>query len=146
MIKYVVIESMIFLILFRISWTDLRERRIRKLETLALIFLGSCLHKNWYDGWMGALLCGGIPELINLVAADLRGIGGGDIRLMFAAGWILGVEKGFYALFFAGVLALGSAALVKWQGKGELLKEGIAFGPFLSVGIGGILLWQNFLF
>ncbi len=146
MVKYMVIESMIFLVLFRISWTDLRERRIGKFETLVLIFLGSCLHKNWYDGWMGALLCGGIPELVNLVAADLRGMGGGDIRLMFAAGWILGVERGFYALLFAGVLALGTAALVKWQGKGELLTEGIAFGPFLSIGIGGILLWQKFLF
>ena len=130
----IIIHLAIIVILFRISWTDLREHRIGKRETMILLGLGTCLQPSCYDGLIGGFVCGGIPEFINLILTNLHGLGGGDICLMFAAGWMLGTEKGLYALFIAGIFALLAAAV--WRILGKRIEEGIPFGPFLSAGIG----------
>ncbi len=70
--------------------------------------------------------------LILFIVTGGRGIGGGDIKLMAAAGLLLG-WKGIVAAFFLGCI-LGSIIhifLMKFFKKDRTL----AFGPYLSLGI-----------
>lgn len=61
-----------------------------------------------------------------------EGIGGGDIKLMAAAGLFLGANKILLALFIGSAAGAAVHLLrMKWQGKGRIL----AYGPYLSLGI-----------
>jgi leader peptidase (prepilin peptidase)/N-methyltransferase len=68
------------------------------------------------------------------------GMGGGDIKLMLAAGFYLGGSLTILALFLA--FLTGSVVgiiLLVFQIKGR--KEPIPFGPFLAQGIFASVLW-----
>lgn len=134
-VNQLMLTLFIFLILFRISLTDLREHRIGKTETGLLVVLGLIRSHVHMDAIIGGFVCAGIPELLNLFISGLSGLGGGDIRLMFAAGCLLGTEEGLKAVLFSGMLALlyaGSYCIRKKEGFAGLK---LPFGPFLSVGI-----------
>jgi leader peptidase (prepilin peptidase)/N-methyltransferase len=61
-----------------------------------------------------------------------RGIGGGDIKLMFAAGLLLGWQKIILALMIGCIVgSIIHLILMKVSDKGRML----AFGPYLSAGI-----------
>lgn len=68
------------------------------------------------------------------IIALFGGFGGGDVKLMFAAGFLLG-WKAVIAAFFIGIIAGGIYAgyllIKKLKGK----KEEVAFGPFLCLGL-----------
>ena len=68
---------------------------------------------------VGAVVCG-LPLLVAALLAK-GSFGGGDIKLMAAAGVCLGPEKGLYALFFGlvfgGFFGLGLAVLKKRKKK-----------------------------
>lgn len=68
------------------------------------------------------------------VLALFGGFGGGDVKLMFAAGFLLG-WKATVAAFFIGIIvgAVYSVFLLIKKLKG--LKAEIAFGPFLCLGL-----------
>ncbi len=57
-------------------------------------------------------------------------MGGGDIKLVFLMGLVLGIQKGIVAMFFATMFAsiIGGALLLSRRLKGRY----IAFGPFLA--------------
>lgn len=63
-----------------------------------------------------------------------NGFGGGDVKMMFAAGMLLG-WKGNLAAFFIGVIVGGVYAVFLLATKKKGRKEHFAFGPFLAVGI-----------
>lgn len=77
-----------------------------------------------------------------LLAWLLNGFGGGDVKLMFAAGFLLG-WKGILAAFLIGVIGGGIYGVYLLASKKKGRKEYFAFGPFLSVGI-MISLYQGF--
>ena len=81
---------------------------------------------------VGAVVCG-LPLLVAALLAK-GSFGGGDIKLMAAAGVCLGPEKGLYALFFGlvfgGFFGLGLTVLKKRKKE-----EAIPLGPFLAAGI-----------
>ncbi|MDO4302829.1 MAG: prepilin peptidase [Bacillota bacterium] len=86
---------------------------------------------DWYQYGIGMLTVSGLFLLIYLITKG-KGIGGGDIKLMAAAGLLLGWKNILLAL------AIGSVAgcvihisLMKLKGKSRML----AFGPYLAVGI-----------
>ena len=61
-----------------------------------------------------------------------RGIGGGDIKLMAAAGLLLGWQGIILALMVGATLgSVIHVILMIWKGKGRVL----AFGPYLAAGI-----------
>lgn len=142
----------ITIILLRISWTDLRERRIGKIESAMLIFGG--LAEQFFaadkmfsieallftDALIGGFLCAGISEFVNLIFSNLRGFGGGDIRLMFAAGWLLGYDRGLCAMFAGGIAALIVSGFYGIWKKESIIHLEIPFGPFLAWGI-IVVLW-----
>lgn len=73
-----------------------------------------------------------------------RGIGGGDVKLSFLIGLLLGAKPSIiflYAAFFSG--AIVSSILLITKSKG--LKDAIPFGPFLSFGVIVALLYSGYL-
>lgn len=72
------------------------------------------------------------------------GIGGGDIKLMAAAGFLLGWRLNL-AAFFTGLFSGGVyGSFLLLSGKGGR-KDSMAFGPFLCLGIAlAILLGEGF--
>ena len=87
--------------------------------------------EHWGSYVIGFFAVSGLFLLIYFITGG-KGIGGGDIKLMAAAGLLLGWQKIILAL------ALGSIAgsmihltLMKLKGKDRVL----AFGPYLALGI-----------
>lgn len=62
------------------------------------------------------------------------GFGGGDIKMMFAAGFLLG-WKGIVFAFFVGVILGGGYGAFLLISKQKGRKEHFALGPFLSIGV-----------
>ena len=91
-------------------------------------------HWNMYI--IGSLLGGGIFLLVYLVTGK-KGIGGGDVKLMAAAGLVVGVQKIFWALFFGCLIAVLVQLPLKLFGKKN---STFALGPFLALGI-GVMVW-----
>lgn len=86
---------------------------------------------HWYDYVIGFFVVSGLFYIIYL-ATKGNGMGGGDIKLMAAAGLLLG-WKGILLTLLIGSVA-GSVihlTLMKIQGKDRVL----AFGPYLALGI-----------
>lgn len=63
-----------------------------------------------------------------------NGFGGGDVKLMFASGMLLG-WKGNLAAFLIGIIVGGVYAVYLLFSKKKGRKEYFAFGPFLAFGI-----------
>lgn len=83
------------------------------------------------SGLLGMVIGGGI--LLTLALIVPKGIGGGDIKLMFALGLLLGYKKvmvGIYLAFVISAIVSSSLLLLKLKNR----KDYIPFGPFLSIG------------
>ena len=86
---------------------------------------------NWLQYVFGFVAVSGLFLLIYLVTKG-RGIGGGDIKLMAAAGFLLGWQHILLAMMIGAIS--GSAIhllLMAIKGKNRVL----AFGPYLAFGI-----------
>lgn len=86
--------------------------------------------KQWFLYVIGLFLVSGIFGLV-FVLTKGNGMGGGDIKLMAAAGLLLGGPKVFLAMLIGCVLAVIIHPL-----RMKLSKEGhrLAFGPYLAAG------------
>ncbi|MGN0151311.1 MAG: prepilin peptidase [Wujia sp.] len=113
---------------------------------LNYILLGLGVVSIWIMGDPGI-----VERLIGMVSVSLpmlllillfNGFGGGDVKLMFAAGFLLG-WKGTVAAFLIGAVAGGIYGIYLLVSKKKGRKEYFAFGPFLSVGI-AVSLIQGF--
>ncbi|MEG2721027.1 MAG: A24 family peptidase, partial [Oscillospiraceae bacterium] len=62
------------------------------------------------------------------------GMGGGDVKLMAAAGFLLGWKNVLLALILGGVVGVIFLGITKTLKKGDMKKE-VPFGPHLAVGI-----------
>jgi leader peptidase (prepilin peptidase)/N-methyltransferase len=87
------------------------------------------------------MFCVSLPLfLIILVIPD--GFGGGDIKLMFAAGFFLG-WKCTVVGFFIGLIMGGAYGVVCLIRRNLGKKDHFAFGPFLSVGLAAAVFCGN---
>lgn len=87
--------------------------------------------ENWLFYVIGLVSVSGFLYLIYIVTKG-RGIGGGDVKLMAAAGLLLGWKNILLALGLGCVLgSIIHVVLMKVQNKDRVL----AFGPYLSMGI-----------
>ena len=94
-------------------------------------------YTDWTNYLIGAFCVSGFMFVL-FVLTKGRGIGGGDIKLMFAAGLLLGWQN--IILAFALGCILGSIIhLLRMRLSGE--EHVLAFGPYLSVGIMIAALW-----
>ena len=85
----------------------------------------------WWDAIVGAAVGFGILFIIAFVSKG--GMGGGDIKLFFVIGLVLGFKLTIVALFMSAVIGLVAGVVqLMWQKKGR--KQPIPFGPWIAVG------------
>lgn len=139
LIKYL----MLFSLLIVISFIDLDHQIIPNSLVLLILIWGVIWQVlqpdiSWYKAIGGAVIGGGLLLLTAIISRG--GMGGGDIKLMFAAGLILGTANTALALFLSflagSIIGIGLLVL---RIKGR--KDPIPFGPFLSLGIFIAALW-----
>ncbi len=88
-------------------------------------------YNNWLEHVIG-LVAVSIPLLLILLISNGRAIGGGDVKLMAAAGLLLGWKCIILAFVVACVLgSIIHIIRMKVSGEGKVL----AMGPYLSLGI-----------
>jgi len=87
--------------------------------------------KNWSLYVIGFFLVSVIFQIALWVTKG-RGMGGGDVKLMAAAGLLLGGPKIFFAMLVGCLLAV-IIHPIRMKVSGE--DHGLAFGPYLAVGI-----------
>lgn len=103
---------------------------------LGVVHLGLHIY-DWKEYLIGFVLVSGIFEIIFRVSGG-RAIGGGDVRLMAAAGLLIGWKNAYLAMI-AGCI-IGSVihlARMKFTKEGHVL----ALGPYLSLGIFLAVMW-----
>lgn len=99
---------------------------------LPLIALGRILSplEPWWDSLLGAAIGFGILLLIAVVSKG--GMGGGDIKLFFIIGLVLGTINTLLTLFLAAVIGMIVGLIIlKRQNKGR--KTPIPFGPSIAL-------------
>lgn len=84
-----------------------------------------------------------VPMLL-LALAIPGAFGGGDIKLMAACGWLLGV-KSIVCAMFIGLFAGGIYCVILLAGKKIGRKEHFAFGPWLAIGLTAAVFYGDFL-
>lgn len=85
-------------------------------------------YKHWYSHIIGMLLVSGIFYLI-LVATHGRGMGGGDVKLMFTVGLIIGWQEILLVMLIGSVLGAVIHSVIARVKNGDHM---LAFGPYLS--------------
>ena len=128
------IEIKIFADAIIISFIDLRHRIIPDFIVVIALIIGIIfsfiVKASLIDTILGMISGGGILLLLALVP---NAMGGGDIKLMFAIGAFLGLNRTLWALLLAfSISSIISIALIVFRKKGT--KDYIPFGPFLSLG------------
>lgn len=94
---------------------------------------------HWYNYVIGFFAVSGLFLIIYWIIKG-RGIGGGDIKLMAAAGLLLGWQNILLSLMIGSIAgSVIHLALMKIQGKDRVL----AFGPYLAFGIFISMLYGN---
>lgn len=130
----------LFSILIIISFIDISLQIIPDGLVLLIGILGAgnaiyqilAFDAHWYNFVIGFFAASLLLLLLGLVYEN--GMGGGDIKLMAAAGLFIGWKLILLSLF-VGALYGGVAALILILSKKGSLKSAVPFGPFLSLGI-----------
>lgn len=85
----------------------------------------------WWDMFVGAFVGFSILFLIAFVSKG--GMGGGDIKLFFVIGLVLGFKLTILALFVSSIVGLVAGVFqLLWQKKGR--KHPVPFGPWIALG------------
>ena len=103
------------------------------LLPFAIVLFGARLFiplEPWWDSLLGALVGFGVLYLIAVVSKG--GMGGGDIKLFFVLGLVLGTINTLVTLFLAALIgSIVGIILLKKSGKGR--KTPIPFGPSIAM-------------
>jgi leader peptidase (prepilin peptidase)/N-methyltransferase len=129
--------NLVVLTVYDLRWYLLPDKVLLPLigPALAILIVQATAVSSWSVLWkpiLAAVLFGGIFYLLAAVTRG-RGMGGGDIKLAFVMGLLLGLQKTSLAM----LIAFNTAAVV---GLGLMLlgrkgrKSQIPFGPFLILG------------
>lgn len=128
---YVVISTLIVM-----SFIDLKTKEIPNgvhviILLFALISFGPIDSVSWQSQLIGSVV---ISVPLFLIALITGGIGGGDIKLFFVLGMLLGwkniVVTFFIACILAGIVGIGVLIVKKKNGR----KIEMPFGPFIAIG------------
>ena len=92
--------------------------------------------------YLAGMFCVSLPLFLLLVFSRGRAIGGGDVKLMAAAGLLLGWKKALLALELGCILGAVIHSLRVHFGSANHL---LAFGPYLSAGIMIAMWWGDAL-
>ncbi|MBW4085255.1 A24 family peptidase [Paenibacillus sp. S150] len=128
-----VIQGILFmLLLLYASLRDLKTRQIPDSLPLAIVIVGLLRFSPVY-AFLG-LLVAGLPYLIAAVCSKGK-IGGGDIKLMAACGFVLGPVYGTLQSIIGLTLVLLAAAGIGFRAGFQTAKQtALPLAPFLSAG------------
>ena len=132
-------------ILIRIAVTDLLSMHIPDRYIFCLFAVSGLSLFVLPDAAPGDRLLGFVSVSLPMVLADLLvpgGFGGGDIKLMAAAGFFLGWRKNLLAAAL-GLLAAGIYSGYLLASRRAGLKDAFALGPFLCGGISTALVARD---
>ncbi|MBR4581398.1 MAG: prepilin peptidase, partial [Lachnospiraceae bacterium] len=94
----------------------------------------------WYEYAIGAFVVSGLFLIIVLITKG-RGMGGGDVKLMAAAGLLLGWKHILLAMMIGCIL--GSVIHIIRMNVNKKKEHVLAFGPYLAAGIYLTILFGN---
>ncbi len=83
-----------------------------------------------------------LPLLLIFLITRGKGMGFGDVKLAFTIGFLLGLWGGLLALYIAFMIGAAVGIYLLLTGR-KKMKQTIAFGPFLVIGIVIVLFWGN---
>lgn len=139
------IVTVYFLILCRIIYTDFKECRIEPWTNMVICLLAGIellagTGVKCSSRILGAVIIA-LPMLLLTVILK-GGFGGGDIKLMWASGLLLGYQdillSAVLGIFLSGIFAGIMLLLGKMRRK-----DSFALGPFLAAGIIGVKIWTS---
>lgn len=142
-----VFYSLLSSVLIVVTMIDLKEMIIPDILVVIILVL-SVLHKiiNYYMGvspnllssFGGLLLAGGL--FLAIVLLSRGGMGGGDVTLIAALGFVLGIKYIIFTIFLSFILgAIISVFLL--AAKIKTRKDPIPFGPFIVLAFFITVLW-----
>lgn len=145
MIAEIICRLTVCAALFILSMEDIKRYEIPPACTAVIFACG--IWNLWLErpGWTNCLIglcCISLPLALLEGVSKGNAVGGGDVKLMAAAGFLLGWKKCLLA--FALACIVGSvihSARMKWRGASRVL----AFGPYLSLGIFIAMWWGDVL-
>lgn len=125
--------ALFFSILIIISMIDLDTMLIPNRLVAAIFVLGIASIWIFPDVSIFSRLIGSVIVSVPflLIAIFTGGMGGGDVKLMFAAGFFLGAKSVVIAALIGIVIAAICGIIIKIKTK----QSKIPFGPFLSAGL-----------
>ena len=97
---------------------------------------------SWYTYIIGAFVVSGLFLIIVLVTKG-KGMGGGDVKLMAAAGLLLGWKHIILAMMIGCILGSVIHIIRMNIGKKKNKSHVLAFGPYLAMGIYLTILFGN---
>lgn len=121
--------------LLALSVIDFRTFEIPVGFNIFIAFLGFCNLALDLSNWKNALVgtvCISIPLLLILLVSKGKAIGGGDVKLMAACGFMLGWQKICFA-FLVGCILGSVIHIIRMRIAGA--DRVLAMGPYLSLGI-----------
>jgi len=130
-----IIAILFMSLLVIISVSDIAYMLIpdKVLLPFAIVFFGLRILiplTPWWDSLLGAVIGFGVLYLIAVVSKG--GMGGGDIKLFFVLGLVLGTANTLLTLFLASLIgSIVGVIILKKAGKGR--KTPIPFGPSISL-------------
>lgn len=129
--------------LLTLSVIDFRTYEIPAGINIFILTLGLIMTALHYTQWLDhviGFLAVSVPICIIILATKGRGMGGGDMKLMAAAGLVLGWKLIILAFFIGCVVgSICHIARMKLSGADRVL----ALGPYLSIGIMIAVLFGN---
>ncbi|MBQ4244645.1 MAG: prepilin peptidase [Clostridia bacterium] len=133
-------------VLLVISIIDARTKEIPFPLVIAVGILGAIrlvfYHEHWLNSVLGAVVMGALFLIIIIVTGG-KALGGGDFKLVIAAGLFVGLKNCVIALFLASFF--GSVIHLTLMKVKKMGRE-LAFGPYLSFGFFTVALWGDKLF
>lgn len=110
---------------------------------LILVLTGKATASGpWYEYVIGAFVVSGLFLLIVVITKG-RGMGGGDVKLMAAAGLLLGWKHILLAMMLGCILGSVIHMLRMLLDKKKKKEHVLAFGPYLAIGIYLTILFGN---
>ncbi|TWT26265.1 A24 family peptidase [Planomicrobium sp. CPCC 101110] len=86
---------------------------------------------SWWDSLLGAVV--GFSLLLLIAVLSKGGMGGGDVKLFFAIGLVVGTMGTFMTLFFASLIG-AVVGIIQLRVTKQGRKTPIPFGPSIAVG------------
>lgn len=140
-----IINVIYVIILACVAWQDYKTRIIRNkfhiiIFSLAIVQMLLISEYRITDRLIGMLAVSAPMLLLTLLIPGA--FGGGDIKLMAASGFFLGMRLILCAMILA-IIAGSVYGIIMLKNRKRDRKDQFAFGPFLAIGLSIATFWGN---